>query len=127
PAVAACGALLPAGVDQLRCRPDYGVTAPLPLRPPLFPYTTLFRSIDLDLQRARLSVADGARRGHVRALVRHGRRGGPDGVARGQDRKSTRLNSSHVKISYAVFCLKKKNADPAAAPRRGRVRPSPLT
>src|SRR5690606_41857109 len=34
----------------------------------------------------------------------------PGGVARG-DRKSTRLNSSHVKISYAVFCLKKKNKD----------------
>src|SRR5690606_39834994 len=32
------------------------------------------------------------------------------GDARGQDRKSTRLNSSHVKISYAVFCLKKKNS-----------------
>src|SRR5690625_5586775 len=35
----------------------------------------------------------------------------PDEVARGLDRKSTRLNSSHVAISYAVFCLKKKNSD----------------
>src|SRR5207302_2131784 len=64
-------------------------------RPPtstLFPYTTLFRSA------ARCRVRGRARR---RAPPR---RRDP---ARG-DRKSTRLNSSHVKISYAVFCLKKK-------------------
>src|SRR6266511_5810808 len=43
-------------------------------------------------------------RPHVRQAVRPHRAG----VAEGRDRKSTRLNSSHVKISYAVFCLKKK-------------------
>src|SRR6266852_8055910 len=61
-----------------------------PPRSTLFPYTTLFRS---DGER----VAD--LRGHIdeRAV-------GADG----QDRKSTRLNSSHGSISYAVFCLKKK-------------------
>src|SRR2546422_6079712 len=64
-----------------------------PPRSTLFPYTTLFRS-------------DVVRRNA------HARRGGepdPDGPEpRGRDRKSTRLNSSHGYISYAVFCLKKK-------------------
>src|SRR5579871_6922446 len=65
-----------------------------PPRSTLFPYTTLFRS----------------RRGPARHPPRH-----PDAVATAsgcRDRKSTRLNSSHVEISYAVFCLnkKKKNA-----------------
>src|SRR5437868_12469187 len=62
-----------------------------PPRSTLFPYTTLFRS-----SRPRTRVAPG--RGRARALRRGPRR----------DRKSTRLNSSHVSISYAVFCLKKK-------------------
>src|SRR5690625_6735742 len=60
----------------------------------LFPYTTLFRSL------APASPADGA------APCRRGR--SPGRGPRPQDRKSTRLNSSHVAISYAVFCLKKK-------------------
>src|SRR3712207_7686011 len=86
-----------------------------PPRSTLFPYTTLFRS-DLPLQK--LDVLDArlpcvvARQlehlvGHVEAV---GLAGWPD-AARGQqdvDRKSTRLNSSHANISYAVFCLKKK-------------------
>src|SRR5437588_6069172 len=64
-----------------------------PPRSTLFPYTTLFR-----LFRALIEKAD-------QELVlrrRHGKDGG------GIDRKSTRLNSSHTVISYAVFCLKKK-------------------
>src|SRR3989442_10313557 len=66
-----------------------------PPRSTLFPYTTLFRS------RART-----ARGVHDRAAVPHVRR---QTAARScTDRKSTRLNSSHVRISYAVFCLKKK-------------------
>src|SRR5947208_13229517 len=61
----------------------------------LFPYTTLFRSGLESARRVRLD--DGA----------PARRGRPDRAAH-RDRKSTRLNSSHQIISYAVFCLKKK-------------------
>src|SRR2546426_6622571 len=80
-----------------------------PPRSTLFPYTTLFRSHWVQ---------------HIRGAVPHGRRvdqgvpaPGPPGPARAPprrgellhlDRKSTRLNSSHLVISYAVFCLKKK-------------------
>src|SRR2546429_1554917 len=68
-----------------------------PPRSTLFPYTTLFRS----------------RRHHAAAVVAHGGGDGADGTfveafAKHIDRKSTRLNSSHGYISYAVFCLKKK-------------------
>src|SRR5207249_10950764 len=69
-----------------------------PPRSTLFPYTTLFRSpvevlpvLDLGLAQQRQRAAH--------ACV---------GLGRQPDRKSTRLNSSHVSISYAVFCLKKK-------------------
>src|SRR5438045_7228274 len=64
-----------------------------PPRSTLFPYTTLFRSS------GRISSADPGRGGQARP-----RRPRPWR----QDRKSTRLNSSHLGISYAVFCLKKK-------------------
>src|SRR5438034_7559019 len=65
-----------------------------PPRSTLFPYTTLFRSHQ---------QPGGA------AVVHHGARSWDQpGAARPQDRKSTRLNSSHTVISYAVFCLKKK-------------------
>src|SRR3712207_6901404 len=98
-----------------------------PPRSTLFPYTTLFRSVVLTLPKARdygrEAVVD------VRRALRHP--GDDEGGARlvdedrvhlvydGEvelalheligDRKSTRLNSSHANISYAVFCLKKKN------------------
>src|SRR5690606_39451136 len=85
-----------------------------PPRSTLFPYTTLFRS-------SGLSVPDLARRGRPFLRRQRGAHGwpsrsgpsaGPAGVepvgVASADRKSTRLNSSHVKISYAVFCLKKK-------------------
>src|SRR3712207_7762475 len=86
-----------------------------PPRSTLFPYTTLFRSA-----RARRARSDpvqryvvAARPGAARAGARRGRaRGQPHQRARRRgddaDRKSTRLNSSHANISYAVFCLKKK-------------------
>src|SRR5690349_23021372 len=85
----------------------------LVLRPPprstLFPYTTLFRSrTRLARPRARRRSRDArALRGPPRLARRDlvGPRGAAPGAA---DRKSTRLNSSHVEISYAVFCLKKK-------------------
>src|SRR3712207_6851809 len=84
-----------------------------PPRSTLFPYTTLFRSVDVQ-GHGRL-VRGGGRRQRRRAGLRHQRADllhAHVGVAVGnevaQDRKSTRLNSSHANISYAVFCLKKK-------------------
>src|SRR5947207_12282363 len=91
-----------------------------PPRSTLFPYTTLFRS---------------ERSGRPDRTARRPQRTGPRARAGGdQDRKSTRLNSSHTVISYAVFCLKKKTrtigrevlrgsllqaaADPAGAARQ---------
>src|SRR5690606_40584167 len=100
---------------------------PPPPSPTLFPYTTLFRSLpaqgDLHgvVHRHDLGRGDDAGTGMLQALEGRGRAhqqqlgvgvGIEEMPARGQrdlrDRKSTRLNSSHVKISYAVFCLKKK-------------------
>src|SRR2546426_3977559 len=84
-----------------------------PPRSPLFPYTTLSRSSlgDCESEDRGEGRGDRSRRGQ-----RHGARAGSgagsaapasEGGA-GRDRKSTRLNSSHLVISYAVFCLKKK-------------------
>src|SRR2546430_6597118 len=67
-----------------------------PPRSTLFPYTTLFRSVFDDARRVpRLQIRE---RGEVAEPERQAI----------EDRKSTRLNSSHSQISYAVFCLKKK-------------------
>src|SRR5439155_25455732 len=83
------------------------------IRPPpvstLFPYTTLFRSV-LPAGRGGLAPRRGARRQERDRRPRVGRchRGPGRAVESRSDRKSTRLNSSHVAISYAVFCLKKK-------------------
>src|SRR5437773_9127031 len=88
---------------------------------PLFPYTTLFRSVGAPPVRPRRARGRRVARGVARA---GGRRRDPPprppaGLRRDAhlpvhpqpeaDRKSTRLNSSHITISYAVFCLKKKN------------------
>src|SRR3712207_8627904 len=87
-----------------------------PPRSTLLPYTTLFRSVRTDVAGLReralarlppgVAGPDAPRARHVldvaRADVRPGRAARPR-----QDRKSTRLNSSHANISYAVFCLKK--------------------
>src|SRR2546428_4096743 len=78
-----------------------------PPRSTLFPYTTLFRSRGAHRQRGR---------GASQLLLRRGLEAAPPHLARQDllaqlealDRKSTRLNSSHDQISYAVFCLKKK-------------------
>src|SRR2546422_4289415 len=72
-----------------------------PPRSTLFPYTTLFRSVEQRVERRGPQREQGRDREHEAAPL--GARGG----AR-EDRKSTRLNSSHGYISYAVFCLKKK-------------------
>src|SRR5438445_12267660 len=69
-----------------------------PPRSTLFPYTTLFRS------RVRRCAA----RSRGSAAPRVASRAASAGVRSREDRKSTRLNSSHANISYAVFCLKKK-------------------
>src|SRR2546430_10398443 len=65
-----------------------------PPRSTLFPYTTLFRSPSFPAARAPVAVQSARL---------------PCGPGLSTDRKSTRLNSSHSQISYAVFCLKKKN------------------
>src|SRR5690625_6133118 len=80
----------------------------MPRRPPrstLFPYTTLFRSRPETVAEQKVKKRDHQSSAWQLRLVRN-----PDILASVDgDRKSTRLNSSHVAISYAVFCLKKKN------------------
>src|SRR5256885_4513934 len=85
-----------------------------PPRSTLFPYTTLFRSLGLARQAGSVSLCGGL---EFAALIKGvpqlplvARIVGCDlqGLAGFGDRKSTRLNSSHLVISYAVFCLKKK-------------------
>src|SRR5690606_40997988 len=97
-----------------------------PRYPPYFPYTTLFRSIVFSIPQAGTGKPPAPGSAGVRRRIgpkEDGSQGGGPGDAPGgqrapppllhrlrggEDRKSTRLNSSHVKISYAVFCLKKK-------------------
>src|SRR5690606_42046488 len=79
-----------------------------PPSPTLFPYTTLFRSRRPTRQRTRRPERLRRRRPARRGSGSPAPRIGPPAPST-SDRKSTRLNSSHVKISYAVFCLKKKN------------------
>src|SRR3712207_7121251 len=95
-----------------------------PPRSTLFPYTTLFRSRGRAGRtachvRARASDRDARLRLRLRAARATARRAGrgarePTAPVRERDRKSTRLNSSHANISYAVFCLKKKKEPEAA-------------
>src|SRR2546427_7622361 len=89
-----------------------------PPRSTLFPYTTLFRSPGVARKTANvvLGTAYGIASGvvvdtHVQRLSRRldlSRNEDPKKIEQDLDRKSTRLNSSHSQISYAVFCLKKK-------------------
>src|SRR5947208_7925117 len=89
---------------------------PRPPRSTLFPYTTLFRSCSPDRDQRkwprhrrrvlRQEARDAFTEGQSRRRLRQWRR--DSAVAASLDRKSTRLNSSHQIISYAVFCLKKK-------------------
>src|SRR2546430_12821553 len=74
-----------------------------PPRSTLFPYTTLFRSLPL----ARVPEAQGVLVGGIEPILPPYRLVHPSLGHLGEDRKSTRLNSSHSQISYAVFCLKK--------------------
>src|SRR5437899_11408927 len=70
-----------------------------PPRSTLFPYTTLFRS---SIELVPTEFWPAVRKHHLQIAVAH------NGMPEPVDRKSTRLNSSHLGISYAVFCLKKK-------------------
>src|SRR2546422_1893433 len=80
-----------------------------PPRSTLFPYTTLFRSRP-ELPVSSHHESGAVPRGYNGEGIRvRDRKAGLDVSRRQQDRKSTRLNSSHGYISYAVFCLKKKN------------------
>src|SRR3989442_7735628 len=91
-----------------------------PPRSTLFPYTTLFRSTEINPgftftpqpgDYTRLLDESSAREQRTqRSLSKCRSRGGATWT---RDRKSTRLNSSHVRISYAVFCLKKKKQQPS--------------
>src|SRR5439155_20600712 len=108
---------------NLHLRPFFFLLLRLPPIFTLFPYTTLFRSPDcyeIDLASMKLLPTTSLR---LLSLMRALRRGESQPWRRlsarakcSQDRKSTRLNSSHVAISYAVFCLKKKKQH-TAAPR----------
>src|SRR5690554_7109740 len=83
-----------------------------PPRSTLFPYTTLFRSCSFDYmweinrKMEELLAKQGAYLDDIFVCPHHPDQGYPE--ENKEDRKSTRLNSSHVRISYAVFCLKKK-------------------
>src|SRR5690606_41220188 len=94
-----------------------------PPSPPLFPYTTLFRSArigeacdphdprgerDAEIGLAVLELGPRHRADRLEAAQVAEAAVGSQQTVHPRDRKSTRLNSSHVKISYAVFCLKKK-------------------
>src|SRR2546429_4075680 len=79
-----------------------------PPRSTLFPYTTLFRSMSLGLHRVWKSFAIELARARPGERVLDVASGSGDLARALVDRKSTRLNSSHGYISYAVFCLKKK-------------------
>src|SRR3712207_7949107 len=95
-----------------------------PPRSTLFPYTTLFRSVFARRRRARsapatISVLRFTAHGFLKLLQDFGRKRGAGRGTFGAatrfalaDRKSTRLNSSHANISYAVFCLKKNRKSP---------------
>src|SRR3712207_7198972 len=98
-----------------------------PPRSTLFPYTTLFRSPARHLGRRLLRLRP--------ARARAGGRGGGSGHAPlglggagagGGDRKSTRLNSSHANISYAVFCLKKKKNNDHITHNQASTHPIPM-
>src|SRR2546426_8401667 len=79
-----------------------------PPRSTLFPYTTLFRSLFPFEYNAALPLAPNQANIELLTRVADGLRA----TGRCRDRKSTRLNSSHLVISYAVFCLKKKKNTP---------------
>src|SRR3712207_8540439 len=91
-----------------------------PPRSTLFPYTTLFRSVLLEANEKFSQIFGYSLPEIVGGQVSWLSLSAPGWIEADQqalqDRKSTRLNSSHANISYAVFCLKKKNNNSARAP-----------
>src|SRR5258708_15043944 len=84
-----------------------------PPRSTLFPYTTLFRSV-LSAPESKCCQRGGRQENFSRGIAPDQKPQAccrPGRIPAGRDRKSTRLNSSHQIISYAVFCLKKKKTD----------------
>src|SRR5690606_39795172 len=109
--------------QAVSCSVTYLMTG-RPSRSTLFPYTTLFRSPDVAVvvrlvNRRAIELLQ-VRRHLVPALGVDEVGAKPGAGDRVRDRKSTRLNSSHVKISYAVFCLKKKKKKNKSSNRRLR-------
>src|SRR3712207_7877539 len=95
-----------------------------PPRSTLFPYTTLFRSRSAVDEKHRAAEANDPQGLplHCAPPARVPRDGNRRAEADDEDRKSTRLNSSHANISYAVFCLKKKKNRYRGASRSTRLR-----
>src|SRR5437588_2428932 len=93
-----------------------------PPRSTLFPYTTLFRSAE-----ARLVLAEALRAGGDATAADGAGFESLWAAERGRDRKSTRLNSSHTVISYAVFCLKKKKKEKRIESENTRENPTGKT
>src|SRR5947208_5366262 len=81
---------------------------PRPPRSTLFPYTTLFRSPGVISQGATVEETKENLLDALKLMIRYYKEESLKMIHKTQDRKSTRLNSSHQIISYAVFCLKKK-------------------
>src|SRR5947208_11093339 len=92
------------------CLVFFSIRRPQP-RSTLFPYTTLFRSGIPQIGSATNQEVPAARRALDTADPKPARRTAVRRAGFGSDRKSTRLNSSHQIISYAVFCLKKKKTN----------------
>src|SRR3712207_6870742 len=108
-------------------RPFFFLMIRRPPRSTLFPYTTLFRSQEIEqMVRDAESHAEEDQRRREEAEVRNNTDNLVYSIERslkdvdGKDRKSTRLNSSHANISYAVFCLKKKNRTRVSVRRKNQ-------
>src|SRR5688572_31704286 len=97
-----------------------------PPRSTLFPYTTLFRSFDDEAEGVRIAgkVVNNLRYADDTTLLAGEKEALKNNIRklRLEDRKSTRLNSSHSQISYAVFCLKKKKQHQPQRTHRRRER-----
>src|SRR5436305_4827097 len=97
-----------------------------PPRSTLFPYTTLFRSSSRAAGASSWTIASLSSSSESSVLTaKHRAHFAKAGAAR-EDRKSTRLNSSHVRISYAVFCLKKKKKKHKNTSKSEKYKQKPL-